>query len=66
MCSISVAITLDFMVLWIGSITPLLLRVNHFGPILDAFMLTIAATGMENIKNGKVHHIPELDHGPPM
>ena len=39
----------DFMVPRIGPITPLLLLVDHFGPIRDTMESTVAAKGIEKV-----------------
>ena len=45
--SIPLAATVNFMVLRIGQIAPLLSPVDHFGPIHDTITLKVAATGIE-------------------
>ena len=44
--SFLVAAKVDLMVTWIGPITPLLLLVDHFGPIRDTVESSVAATGI--------------------
>ena len=53
------------MVSRIGSIPPLLLLVEHFGPIRDTNKSTVAATGIEKSnKTFKVNTIPEFKKVP--
>ena len=49
--SISVAATVDLMVSRIGSFAKSLLLMNHFGPMLDTIISTVAALG--KLKNRK-------------
>ena len=48
---ICVAATVDFMVSRISPFSPLLLLVDHFGPIRDTIRSTVAATEIGKNKN---------------
>ena len=55
MYSITVAATLDFMLSRIGPISPILLQVDHFGPINN---IIESATGIKKYITLEVNRIP--------
>ena len=52
------------MVSRIGPDAPLLLQVDHLGPIHDTIKSIVAAAGIEKMKKIRVDHIPELQTVP--
>ena len=53
------AAKIDFLVLWISLIAPLLLSVDNLGPISDTINSTVSAEWIEKIKNAQ--RIPGLE-----
>ena len=57
---VPVAAMIDFIMAMLGQITPILLLVDHFGPICDTIKSTVTATGIwKKLSTLKVNRILE-------